>query len=304
MKTLIISDSYDATTDVIIKYVGSENIIRLNFDQFDKTSIHINNSSITFGINNQILTDKEISKLYWRKPFNNDIEADKYVDSELKYIFREIFNIFSNQNKTILVLPNVERYIGKILQMTIAEKYFAVPKWEVLLNLESNFGECIVKSLSSEIVSHKKVLYTTKVNSENLDCKYPWQIQELIDADFDLTVVHVSGKNYAFELERYDNNVDWRKEINKKEQKWKQHKLDPIIDTNIKKYMIELGLKFGRLDFLIAKNEYFFLEVNPNGQWAWLDLDNKNGLMAEMVDQISPLTKTFSIVKTLPNQFD
>lgn len=304
MKTLIISDSYDATTDVVVKYVGSNNIVRLNFDQFNHTSIRINNSGVIFKINNQTITDKEISKLYWRKPFNTDIEVDKYVDSELKYIFREIFNIFSKQNKTILVLPNVERYIGKILQMTIAKDYFVVPKWEVLLNSKSKFGNCVVKSLSSEIVSDMKVLYTTKVNSENLDCKYPWQIQELIDADFDLTVVHVSGKNYAFELARSDNNVDWRKEINRNEQKWKEHKLDPMIDTNIKKYMIELGLKFGRLDFLIAKSEYFFLEVNPNGQWAWLDLDNNNGLMAEMVEQISPHTKTISIVKTLPNQFD
>ena len=303
MKTLIISDSYDATTDLVTKYIGSENIFRLNFDQFDYSSIQINNSGVTFTIKDQTITDKEISKVYWRKPFNTDIEVDKYVDSELKYIFREIFNLFSNQHKTVLVIPNIERYIGKILQMTIAEKYFAVPKWEVLLNSESNFGKCIVKSLSSEIVSNMKVLYTTMVNSEDLDCKYPWQIQELVDADSDLTVVHISGKNYAFHLKRNKNNIDWRKEINRNGQKWELHKLDSIIDINIKKYMNELGLVFGRLDFLVAKGKYYFLEVNPNGQWAWLDLDNKNGLMAEMIEQISPHTKTYSIVKTFPTQF-
>lgn len=36
--------------------------------------------------------------------------------------------------------------------------------------------------------------------------------------------------------------------------------------------MTKLGLVFGALDFIIKPNgEYIFLEVNPNGQWLWLD---------------------------------
>ena len=28
----------------------------------------------------------------------------------------------------------------------------------------------------------------------------------------------------------------------------------------------------------------FFLEVNPNGQWAWLDIDDEVGLITAMVE--------------------
>jgi hypothetical protein len=30
----------------------------------------------------------------------------------------------------------------------------------------------------------------------------------------------------------------------------------------------------------------FFLEVNPNGQWAWLDIDDEVGLITAMVEAI------------------
>jgi len=61
--------------------------------------------------------------------------------------------------------------------------------------------------------------------------------------------------------------------------------------------MNNLGLKFGRIDFLLKNNEYFFLEVTPNGQWAWLDTENTNGLMSEMLMQISPNTEIMTVVK-------
>ena len=36
----------------------------------------------------------------------------------------------------------------------------------------------------------------------------------------------------------------------------------------------ELGLGFGAIDLVVTpENEYYFLEVNPNGQWAWVEFD-------------------------------
>jgi hypothetical protein len=44
--------------------------------------------------------------------------------------------------------------------------------------------------------------------------------------------------------------------------------------------MTTLGLKYGRLDFLKDENNrWWFLEVNANGQFAWLDLDGSRGLL-------------------------
>ena len=36
--------------------------------------------------------------------------------------------------------------------------------------------------------------------------------------------------------------------------------------------MKDLGLCFGAIDMILTpKNEYVFLEVNPNGQWGWIE---------------------------------
>lgn len=291
MKTLIITDSYDATTDILIKYIGQENIFRLNFDLINTTEIHFCNNSLLLKNGERVVTDSEVKKVLWRKPFNIDVDRDKYINEELKYIFREIFNFFALQNKTVLVQPNIERYKGKIIQMTIAEKYFCVPSWEVFLNANPTIQDCVAKSLSTEVIDKNKVLYTTRVNSSYLDNAYPWYLQQEIFALSDVTIVYVNGKTFAFELIRNKDTVDWRKEINRSEQQWEVHIINEDFTNNVILFMNDIGLNYGRLDFLYNESAYYFLEVNPNGQWAWLDIENENGLMKEMVKNISPLTE-------------
>lgn len=299
MKTLIITDSYDATTDLLVLNIGSEHIVRLNFDLHNESSIQISPFGISIELNGLVISDQEISKVLWRKPFNSFLEVDKYIESELKYIYREIFNYFSLQNKTILVVPNIERYMGKIIQLTIAKTFFQVPSWRVCINENLGEGEGVAKSLSTSVTNDNKIVYTTIIKLEDLDRKYPWFVQELVVATVDVTVVYIDGKLFAYELDRVSGLVDWRKEINRGEQKWRIHKLNDSIAAMIIDYMNTLGLKYGRLDFLFDSKTYHFLEVNPNGQWAWLDIENNNGLMAEMIRQVSPNTSSKALVKSI-----
>jgi glutathione synthase/RimK-type ligase-like ATP-grasp enzyme len=33
-----------------------------------------------------------------------------------------------------------------------------------------------------------------------------------------------------------------------------------------------LGLRFGAIDFILTpEGRYIFLEINPNGEWSWID---------------------------------
>ena len=46
-------------------------------------------------------------------------------------------------------------------------------------------------------------------------------------------------------------------------------------------------LNFGRLDFLRGNDgELYFLEVNSNGQWGWLDYKGDNGLVDAIIGEI------------------
>ena len=51
--------------------------------------------------------------------------------------------------------------------------------------------------------------------------------------------------------------------------------------------MHKANLQFGRLDFLLDKSDYYFLEVNPNGQWAWLDMTGEHGVFDAIIKELT-----------------
>ena len=56
-------------------------------------------------------------------------------------------------------------------------------------------------------------------------------------------------------------------------------------------FMRETGFEFGRFDFLRKEKTLYFLELNPNGQWAWLDLEYKNGIFECIANEIKRVYK-------------
>jgi hypothetical protein len=128
------------------------------------------------------------------------------------------------------------------------------------------------------------------VDPHSLRDGFPWFLQEEVAADRDLTVVYVDGEAFGFELDRNCFlGLDWRRHIGDPsvQQIWRQVELPASLVAAIKLIMAELQLRFGRVDLLVGAGEGLeqarFLEVNPNGQWAWLDLDQENGLFDAVV---------------------
>jgi hypothetical protein len=103
--------------------------------------------------------------------------------------------------------------------------------------------------------------------------------QRYIHADKDVTVAFVYDRLFAFELDRSsfrEQTADWREMPTDWERaKWRPHPLPDSVAHGIFGFMKELGLHFGRLDFLLGPEGYHFLEVNSNGEWAWLDTDGQ-----------------------------
>jgi hypothetical protein len=292
MKTLIITNSYDVTTDLLISQIGHDNVFRLNFDLISDYSIYIDSKSFIIRSPKREINENQINKVYWRKPFNLKNNLPESEFAERKHLARSIFNILFEAGKAILVNPYKELTIGKLLQLRIAKSYFNVPEWEMILNHRSNFSSCITKSLSSSIIQGDKVLYTTKVNTKELDLNESWHLQHYIEKEKDLTVVYINGELFAFELNNTSNQIDWREDQISKTKNWQLHKITSQLSNSINKFMVKLNLNYGRLDFVIYKNEYFFLEVNINGQWAFLDRQNEFGLLSSMSKHIHPLSNT------------
>ncbi len=301
---LIITNSYDVTTDLLLDRMEGQPIFRLNFDQLSQYRMLIDQDG--FSIADPIgrcVASQTVAKAYWRKPFNAPAEEAyaraNFVDAELRYALTELVNLLWVAEKLVLVEPFAEKRTGKLMQLQCARSFFEVPEYEFILNRESSRSAGVVKSLSNELVG-EGVLYTTRVETGSLDGKCPWFVENEISAHKDVTVVFVRGSLFAYSLQRdfLEHSVDWRR-FSSPAQKWEAHLLPDPMQEAVRGYMEALRLDYGRLDFLLdAENRYWFCEVNPNGQFAWLDLDDERGLLSSVAEEISPATKTYP----LPNK--
>lgn len=307
LKTLIISNSYDQTIDVLLERMidSHDHIFRLNFDLFDHYQFSLTATEFTIqDPTGRVCSSDDIVKVYYRKPQRNpDLTgSDAYRQNELWYVLKSlIFQLWRN-NKIVLVEPFVEASrLDKFTQLAYAQTYFHIPPMRFFYHapeMTKQEGDVVVKSLTSTRIDGKAV-FTTQVNPQHLALDYPWLIQDFVEADVDLTVVVVRDKLYAFGLERtfVESSADWRENTESyRPENWLPWSIPLDLEKRILAYMKDLRLHYGRLDFLITTDgQYYFLENNPNGQYAWLDLFDKTGLLSQIIYQIDPNTEMIPI---------
>jgi hypothetical protein len=306
---LIYTTSYDTTIDLLLHCMGSKDCFRYNLDLWRDYTLEISDKGFRIeDPTGRIVDGTKTRKVLYRKPFvTKDIDAqieisdqDAYCESELWYALREIINLLWAADKIVLVEPRADMRVGKFVQMHVARRHFSVPDFHFGYGRSGPFlgaSPTIVKSLTFESVSGKarpRVLYTTRVRESELSPDYPWMVQEYIEAQRDITVAHVRDELFAFELDRsafLDRTVDWRElPADATATMWRPHALPKATQKAIFAFMRDLGLHFGRLDFLHDGERYVFLEVNPNGQWGWLDTEGKHGLLQKIISEVSPAT--------------
>jgi hypothetical protein len=325
---LILTNSYDLSTNRIIREIGTDRVFRFNFDIWHEYRVEIGPGD--FEIANPTgasITRHQISKAYWRKPISrfylqghverhrgSSIKGflgrflrrdeypprmtpqERYLEAEMDYVVREISSLLWRDRKLVLVEPASHSRLGKLMQMEIALGFFPVPEYRFHFNprgAAAPVRQRVAKSLSSERLGPNSFLWTTAVDESQLDARLPWFVQDVVDAERDVTVVHIRGRNLAFSLDRdvfIGKSVDWREEGELTTHRWQPHSIPEALDHKITAYMRAIGLDFGRLDFLLKKETYWFLEVNSNGEWGWLDPNGSRGVLEALVAELHPDT--------------
>ena len=82
--------------------------------------------------------------------------------------------------------------------------------------------------------------------------------------------------------------IDWRSEQFTNEDKWIAFEISPEVTDGISKFCQEIGVEWGRIDFMKKSDspDLQFLEMNMNGQWVFLDFENEYGLINEVVEYL------------------
>ena len=304
--TFLYTNSFDGTSDLVVRELGPENVFRFNFDLWSDYELSIEPGGFELrDPSGRTLRPEDVAKVYWRKPIQvrelfpeKALSADRiYAEEELWYAVRDVVNLLWQEGKVVLVEPLAENRIGKFVQMRVAEDLFEVPPWRFLRGSPQRLAagkQSVVKSLTLGRVAERSVIYATKVREEELDPNEPWFLQDCVEAEADVTVVFVRGQLFPFELKRdfTDLSVDWRVvSLEPRFSNWVHFSLPAPLEAAIRAYMGRLSLDYGRLDLLRRPSgEYVFLEVNPHGEWGWLDPKGRIGVLKAIIEEVSPRT--------------
>jgi len=167
-------------------------------------------------------------------------------------------------------------------------------------------GQMIYKSLRP--FAHRedgtpRGVFTTRVEREHLAARLeqitlaPCLFQEYIPKKSELRVTIIGHRTFTSEIDSQQaehTKVDWRRGVLRGPLPQRPFVLPEHVELRARELMRRLGLVFGCLDFIRTPDDRFvFLEVNPNGQWYWVERDTGMPLLAHFTEMLIQGTPTY-----------
>ena len=184
----------------------------------------------------------------------------------------------------------IRRAEDKVLQLSLARKLgFNVP--ETIFTSDETAARHFMDTHSSVITKPIQVeffeqdgglynFYTKKIDkTTDLSGLHlaPAIFQEAIDVKHELRITVVGSQVFAAKIHdeesRADPDVrDWRIGIYKGQLSIEAYDLPSEIAEKCIALVRDLGLNFGAIDMIVDNDDkYWFIENNPNGQWAFVE---------------------------------
>lgn len=286
-KVLIITSSIDNTVDYVInKYGKVTEFYRLDVDMFPKYEIILGGTrQWVISCDEWNLEKKELHSIYYRKPRlpNLDGYSDTYRGMIAKDIISLINGIVDDFQGRVLTRPSILRKTeNKVFQLLYAEKKGLFIPESFIGNSNRRTKDffnkkSIVKPLTTGkvIVGDVVELYhTSYLGALNEDISLtPVYVQEYINKQYEVRMTYIDGCFFPVRIDSEDK-LDWRRNYNGL--KYGIIDCPPKISVKCKELLKDFELNYGAFDFIVDENDrWYFLEVNPNGQWLWLEQELK-----------------------------
>jgi glutathione synthase/RimK-type ligase-like ATP-grasp enzyme len=126
----------------------------------------------------------------------------------------------------------------------------------------------------------------------------PVTFQEFIDKRFDIRITMIGDALFAckiFSQEWRTTRVDFRRFVNAPDSTPRHEPctLPPDVESRVRSLMERLDLSFGCIDLIVDSDDrYVFLEVNPAGQWGWIQQLTGMPISEAIVDELARLAST------------
>jgi ATP-grasp ribosomal peptide maturase len=293
---LILTESEDMTADMIMDALRKMRVEILRVDPGDfpqRLEMCVSSGHTWTGYlrsGGEIVPIESVTSIYYRRPsdfvFPNGMTRpeERFARAEATF---GLGGLLLSLSATWVNHPaRIADANYKPLQVDVASKIgLRVPR-TLLTNvpaeaekfLTDTDGPVIYKPLSSLAApegSGVRLIYTSIVRPGDFETGQVSAtahiFQEFVPKEFDVRVTVVGRTCFATEIHTASptGKVDWRSDYDSL--RYSPTTIPPAVEEGIIAYTTRMGLNFAAFDFAVTPGgDWFFLEANPNGQWAWI----------------------------------
>jgi hypothetical protein len=301
---LLLTNSFDEHADSvepILKSKGCQ-LHRLNVDHWRHCSLSFRPTAKSYlqilGRDNFKLLSNEVAAVWYRRPCDllpatePESVSDKFAQGEWKHALEWLYVAF-NDSVWVNDINKLRIASSKAYQLRIAKMHgLAIPKTIITNNpreveeFAATFdGPLAYKPLHSfskpsddhaglltifTNIVPRKMIKSCAAQIERAPCIF----QEYVKKKYELRLTVIGQDIYCAAIPSQDSersSIDWRR-YDLANTPYEPYILPTFFKKKIHQFMAELGLVFGCLDFIVTPDDKFvFLEINPNGQWLWVE---------------------------------
>jgi ATP-grasp ribosomal peptide maturase len=292
---LVVTEQFDVTADHVMLALEERKVPVFRFDaaEFPQSltmSVRLdqNQSGILRTPTREISFD-EVGAVYWRRPSIYQLSPTLNAE-DAAWAAREARFGMGGVLAAMPVWLNHPAHIAraeyKPVQFAAARAArLALPPTLVTNDVHTvrqfanEVGSIVYKPLSGVHYKHaagRDFIYTQRVDVEFLEAESigitACLFQQWVEKDYEVRLVAVDDRCFSARIDSSSERGrrDWRADYD-------SLTYSPIptpdrVRVAVGKLISALGLRFGAVDFVVTSaGDWIFLEINPNGQWAWIN---------------------------------
>lgn len=305
---LIVTNRDDLTADWLILELQRRRTpyVRFNTEDYPQLStVHWTVDDPRIEVKGRELRAQEISAVWFRRPMPPQLRPGLQTD-EAVWAAREAAEALDGFWRTLdtrwVSLPSAIRLAeSKPLQLSDAATLgFDIPDTEITSSInrvqalmERNQHGVICKPLRDGRVRHsgRSLLFTSIVTADQIKGlgDEPHLFQALVQKRYDIRVTVIGDEVFSTRIESPDfgADIDWRRN-HPDSLRYLPEVLPDDITELCRRLVRRYGLSFGAIDLARRQDDgYTFFELNPNGQWAFIEQRTGQPLRARLADLLS-----------------
>lgn len=317
----ILTNSQDVTASFLIPALEKEGLAFVRFD----TDRVLENAAFDFHVgvprvrvNGSWFEPGQIANIWYRRPEEFRSGA-KDSSPEGKFTCSEWTEFFENFFAHVPIErwmnhPSLNAKASRKLEQLSTAATLGIKVPDTLVTQQptdlrafyaKHGGRLIAKPLASGYVERgndeaDSLIYTNQLRASDMEdladlSVCPTLFQEFVEKDYDVRITVVDSEVTAVKMVAKENDGTQRCDIrrnNMVDVTHSQIELPAHISSGIGALVKRYSLRFAAIDMIVSvAGEWLFLEINPNGQWAWIDQVADTNIVTSFVKAFSPHEK-------------